>query len=204
MPVLHWDRSPATFASSCGWKGRGIQPPAGPHWRGTSLGTFGQHGGHCAARAFWECHTAHCSPLRSLNLWSPPSPQLMPTSLLGEHLCLLPIFTQEIHDPGEKTGLAGLAGSFWHHYTGLSPWELSYMCRWPFIANYANNIFWPGPFSLQCGGLHCHHLGDWLIASLCLRPRSSGPTVSGPESYKKRVCTTSMHVISESFMSWKW
>lgn len=55
---------------------------------------MGWHGGHYAARAFWEWHTAHCSSLGSLNLGSPPSPQLIPTTLLGKHLCSFPIFTQ--------------------------------------------------------------------------------------------------------------
>lgn len=163
-----------------------------------------------AARAFWEWHTAHCSSPGSLNLRSPPSPQLIPTTLLGKHLCSFPIFTQ--------------SGDAWSWGKERAEWV-----RWLFLASLyrlkpmrtflcvqvaIHGITVPATFSTQAWPVYLsvwcptlpsfRRLIDWLSLSLLTTQVQWPNNLWTIESYENRVCKTSMHVISESCMSWKW
>lgn len=84
---------------------------------------LGWHGDCYAARAFWGWHAVRCSSLRGLHLWCPPSSRpRVPTALLGKYSCSLPYSpSQEMHEPGERTG---------QDWTGLDWIALFGILRW--------------------------------------------------------------------------
>lgn len=86
---------------------------------------------------FWEWHTVHSSSMRGLNLWSPPSPQLMPTTVLGERLCSIPVFTQSGGPWSWGTDRTDwVRWLFLPSLDGLSQWELTYVCGGDSIWHY--------------------------------------------------------------------
>lgn len=125
IPMLHWNRSqkhvshssilllPALRAclqwAALDGEEEGCSRQQDHADMGPRLGLcflLGWHGGRYAARAFWGWHAVHCSSLRGLHLWSPPSPQpRVPTALLGKYSCSFPYSpSPEMHEPGEGTG----------------------------------------------------------------------------------------------------